>query len=66
MIKNKVCVERQINERMYQFLVPSEAAIQECIMVVDDIRKYLVEILQDAERKAAEASAAVVEESKPE
>lgn len=54
MIKNKVSIERQLNERLYQFLVPSDAPLAECLAIVDDIRKYIVERCQQAEKEAAE------------
>lgn len=55
MIKNKVSIERQINERLYQFIVPSDANLQECMMIVEDVKKYLLERLEEAKKQAEEA-----------
>ena len=56
MVRNKVSIERQINERLYQFVVPSEAPLNECLAVVDDIRKYVIERCEAAEAEAKKAA----------
>ena len=61
MIRNKVSLERIINDRQYQFLVPSEAPLNECLAIVDDIRKYIVERCEAAEAEAKKAAEVVQE-----
>jgi hypothetical protein len=55
MIKNKVSIERQINERLYQFIVPNDSPLNECLMIVDDVRRYILERISEAEKQAAES-----------
>lgn len=52
MIKNKVSIERQINERQYQFIVPFEASLSEVLLIVDDIRKYVMDRISEAEKQS--------------
>ncbi len=52
MIRNKVSIDRQINERLYQFLVPFEAPLNEVLIILDDIIVYVVDRIKDAEEKA--------------
>lgn len=54
MVKNKVSIERQINERQYQFVCPYESTLEECLMVIEDIKKYVVERLEDAKKQKEE------------
>jgi len=54
MQKTKVSIERQINERLYQFIVPYESDYNEVISILDDIRKSLVEQHQLALKKLEE------------
>lgn len=58
MIRNKVSVERQINERLYQFLVPCDAPLAECLIIIDDIRKYVVDRINEVEKQEQERKAA--------
>ena len=49
MIKNKVSIERQINERLYQFIVPSDASLSECLAIVNDVREYILSRIKEVE-----------------
>lgn len=40
MIRNKVSIEHQIDERTYQFLIPSDGTWNEALMIVNEISKY--------------------------
>lgn len=60
MQKTKVSIERQINERLYQFIVPYESDYNEVISILDDIRKSLVEQHQLALKKLEEQKSEVV------
>jgi len=53
-IKTKVSIERQINERQYQFLCPYEASFEEAIYIIDDIRKYFSERMEEVKKQQAE------------
>jgi hypothetical protein len=41
MIKQKVSIERQINERHYQFLVSVDAPLVEIISILEDIKSEM-------------------------
>lgn len=45
MLKSKISFERQINERQYQFLIPSENSFEEIIMILKDMLNQ-VEVMQ--------------------
>lgn len=64
MIRNKVSVERQINDRLYQFIIPSESPLSECLLIVDDVRKYIIERIEEVEKQSKEESEK--EEEQPE
>lgn len=64
MIKQKISIERQINERQYQFLVPPEAALAEILAIVEDIKNYVVQRINEAEKAVAES--VKVEQNPPE
>ncbi len=55
MVRNKVCIERQINERQYQFIVPSDAPLNECYVIVEDIKNYIVSRIKEAEEQSKES-----------
>jgi hypothetical protein len=48
MIKQKVSIERQINENHYQLLVPVEAPIVQIISILDDIKAEMTGRLEAA------------------
>lgn len=54
MIRNKVSIERIINERHYQFICPTEASLSEVASVIDDIKKYVMERISEAEKSYQE------------
>lgn len=57
MMSQKVCIARQINERLYQFLVPVEAPHwKEVLMIIDDIRSEVAAKQAEAEKQAEEAA----------
>jgi hypothetical protein len=60
MIRNKVAIEHQIDERLYQLLVPFEATLAELALVVDNMKAYVVSRIEVAEKEAAEKKAAEV------
>lgn len=57
MIRNKVSIERQIDDRLYQFVIPSDAVLSETLSVIDDVRKQIVNIIEIEEKKAQEKQA---------
>ena len=48
MIKQKVSIERQINENHYQFLVPVDAPLVQIISILDDIKSEMTGRLQSS------------------
>lgn len=51
MIKSKLSIERVINERHYQFLCPPEASLAEVASILEDIKKYVMGRIEEAEKK---------------
>lgn len=54
MIKQKISIERQINERQYQFLVSVDSPLVEIISILDDIKNEMTGRLE-ASVKAEES-----------
>lgn len=66
MQRNKVSLERQINDRLYQFMIPFEApSWKEVLMIHDDIRSQVMALVQEEEKKAAEAAEKAKSEEVP-
>lgn len=57
MIRNKVSIERQIDDKLYQFVIPFDAVLSETLSVIDDVRKQIVNIIEIEEKKAQEKQA---------
>lgn len=51
MIKQKISVERQINERQYQFIVPVDAPLMEIISILDNIKQEMTGRLEAASKE---------------
>lgn len=54
MQKVKVSIEKQIDERLYQYIVPYEGSYDEVIWVLDCMRKDLVDQKEEAVKKLEE------------
>ena len=50
MIKNKLSIERVINERHYQFMCPPDASLAEVASILDDIKRYVMNRIEEAEK----------------
>lgn len=62
MIRNKVSIERQLDERLYQFMIPSEGNWNEVLSFAQEIGKYATDQIEAAKKLIEE----VKEETKSE
>lgn len=51
MIKNKISIEHQIDDRLHQYFIPHEASLFECKMIVKEIEKYIDARIEEAEKQ---------------
>lgn len=51
MLRHRISLERQINERLYQFLVPYDAPLQEICAILDDLKLDVQNRIAEAEKK---------------
>lgn len=63
MIRNKVSIERQLDERLYQFLIPAEGNWNEVLAFANEIASHATKQIESAPKVAPEA---IKEESKAE
>lgn len=51
MIKNKISIEHQIDDRLHQYFIPHEASLLECKMMVKEFEKYIDARIVEAEQQ---------------
>lgn len=54
MLKHKISIERQINDRLYQFMVPYEAPMSEALAILDDVRLQLSKLMEEIQKSQSE------------
>ncbi len=54
MLKHRISLERQINDRLYQFSVPYEAPLQEVAAILEDLKIEVANRLVEAEKQCKE------------
>ena len=54
MLRHRISLERQINERLYQFLVPYDAPLQEVAAIIDDLKLDIANRMVEAEKQQKE------------
>jgi len=52
MIKNKVSFERQLDDRLYQFMVPGGAPSDECLAFLEDIKKHILNLIEESKNQS--------------
>lgn len=54
MLKHRISLERQINDRLYQFSVPYEAPLSEVSAIIEDLKLDIANRIAEVERQAKE------------
>ncbi len=50
MLRHRISLERQINDRLYQFSVPFEAPLQEVAAILEDLKLDIANRIAEAEK----------------
>lgn len=54
MLRHRISLERQINDRLYQFLVPYDAPLHEVAAIVDDLKLDISNRIAEVEKQQKE------------
>lgn len=51
MIKQKVSIEHQIDDRLHQYFIPNESSLAECKLIIKEFEKYIDSRIDEAEKQ---------------